>query len=284
MTAESADTHGSGRLLTPQADAARATGAVFPPPRAADTGATRGPTAPPGGTPAGPLVADAVAVLAAGALVFAADLGVLLLAVGAGLGTVIVLNAHGGLYRTGPTASALDELPGLAARSLLAWAAVAALLAGTEPERALGYPALLLLPAAHTPLACTGRAVVYAVRRQQARRRPRSTLVVGSGPTRDAVTTALLTHPEYGMRPVGLAVCGPENTPETAPEDGPRLPVLTSAEDVSRAVIQNAVAHAVFTTPPTHDPAAAALARRLTDHGCAVWLVDCGPPGTARRP
>ncbi|MBB1244023.1 sugar transferase [Streptomyces durbertensis] len=284
MTAESAETHGSGRLLTPQADTARAGGAVFPPPRAADTGATRGPTAPSAGTAAGPLAADAVAVLAAGALAFTADLGVPLLAVGVGLAAVIALNAHGGLYRTGPVASALDELPGLAARAVLAWAAVAALLAAAAPERALGYPTLLLLPAAYTPLACTGRAVVYAVRRQQARRRPRSALVVGSGGLRGVVAATLLAHPEYGMRPVGLAVCGPESPTEGTVSESPRLPVLTSVEDVSRAVIQNAVAHAVFTTPPTHDPAAAVLARRFTDHGCAVWVVDGGPPGTARRP
>ncbi|MEU1128239.1 sugar transferase, partial [Streptomyces sp. NPDC005899] len=50
-------------------------------------------------------------------------------------------------------------------------------------------------------------------------------------------------------------------------------PVLCSRREVERAVIQNAVRHAVFTLPPESVPDGAALFELFVEHGCRVWLV-----------
>ncbi|WP_097893941.1 sugar transferase, partial [Streptomyces sp. st170] len=105
-------------------------------------------------------------------------------------------------------------------------------------------------------------------------RRPQSTLVVGQGPSARQVTAALYDHPAYGLRPVGL-VAAPADGDEqqVTGSDAVPLPVLTSPQEVGRAVVQNSVRHAVFTAPPEATPDGAALFTLLTGHGCRVWLI-----------
>lgn len=53
----------------------------------------------------------------------------------------------------------------------------------------------------------------------------------------------------------------------------PVLPVLPSPGDVTRAVIQNAVRHAVVAGPATLDARTAATVRLLAAQGCLLWQV-----------
>ncbi|WP_371681242.1 exopolysaccharide biosynthesis polyprenyl glycosylphosphotransferase [Streptomyces sp. NBC_01276] len=185
------------------------------------------------------------------------------------------LHAQGGLYRPRLTPSALLELPALAGRAAVLWCGAAAVLATTGPRQSLGWSTLLGAVALQTFLVCAGRGTVHALRRRSALRHPVSTLVVGPGDGAGAVAAALHGRPEYGLRPVGIADAA-------APADGERgqLPVLTTHEDVRRAVIQNSVRHAVFTRPPEADERTASLVRLFHDHGCQLWLAD--PAGTAK--
>ncbi|NXY98136.1 exopolysaccharide biosynthesis polyprenyl glycosylphosphotransferase [Streptomyces sp. BR123] len=186
-----------------------------------------------------------------------------------------LLHAQAGLYRPRLAPSALLELPALAARSAALWCGAAAVVAAAgEPRQVLGWWALLAAVCLQTALACAGRGFVNQLRRRSARRRPASALVVGPGAGAAAVAAALHGHPEYGLRPVGLAdtTAGPVG-------DG-AMPVLATREDIRRAVIQNSVRAAVFTRPPEADEHTASLVRLFHDHGCRLWLAD--PAGTAK--
>ncbi|MGP3967803.1 exopolysaccharide biosynthesis polyprenyl glycosylphosphotransferase [Streptomyces sp. 6N223] len=189
---------------------------------------------------------------------------------------VFALNAAAGLYRPGPTAAALDELPRLLGHAAIAWCLAAALTPASPPWTWLAAAA-----AGQAATACAARAAVYHARRRAARRRPRATLVVGTGPAGERVAAALAEHLEYGMRPVGLVGPVPARLPEIAP-----LPVLTSTRDIGRAVAHHAVRDAVFACPPQER-----LVRLFWERGCRVWFVDAerhlpaaertGAPGTS---
>ncbi|MGW6601515.1 sugar transferase [Streptomyces sp. NPDC055036] len=170
---------------------------------------------------------------------------------------VTVLNASAGLYRPGVALSGLDQLPALAARIAVAWCAAAAVLAAFLPALAVGVPALLGGCALQLLVACGCRSLLHTRRRAVARNRLRSALVVGSGQAARRLAALLAQHPEYGLRPVGIA--GPAQDEDEADRaatrtggrdgavtDAPALPVLTSAEEIHRAVIQNGVQDALF--------------------------------------
>ena len=206
---------------------------------------------------------------------------------------VTVLNAHAGLYRPGVAASALDQLPTLAARIAVAWCAAAAVLAALFPQQALGLGALAYGAAVQLGLACGCRWLVHVRRRSVARARLRSALVVGTGAAARRLAALLSLHPEYGLRPVGIADPVEEDADVGAdgraePDRGEReesgaLPVLNSAEEIHRAVIQNGVQEAVFID--TGDGSdRTALVALFHEYGCATWFIGGGPWHTAAAP
>ncbi|WP_420080523.1 exopolysaccharide biosynthesis polyprenyl glycosylphosphotransferase [Streptomyces sp. JL4002] len=184
------------------------------------------------------------------------------------------LHAQAGLYRPRLAPSALLELPAVAGRSAVLWCAAAAAIAAAGPTHPLGWSALLTAVCLQTVLVCAGRGLVNQLHRRSALRRPASTLVVGPGTGAGAIAAALHGRPELGLRPVGLVGIVP------AEGDTGTLPLLTTHEDIRRAVIQNSVRHAVFTRPPEADERTASLVRLFHDHGCRLWLAD--PTGTTR--
>ncbi|MEO3751659.1 sugar transferase [Streptomyces sp. B6B3] len=188
----------------------------------------------------------------------------------AALATLLVLNAVAGLYRPGPVAAALDELPRLLGHSAVAGGLVVLLAAWAAPRTggALSWPWLLAACAGQAGTACAARAAVHHARRRAARRHPRATLVVGTGPAGQRVAAALAQHLEYGMRPVGLVGPVPARLPEIAP-----LPVLTSRRDITNAAERSAVRDAVFAVLPEES-----LVRLFWECGCRVWLVDADAP------
>ncbi|MFF3726367.1 sugar transferase [Streptomyces erythrochromogenes] len=188
---------------------------------------------------------------------------------------LVALHAQAGLYRPRLAPSALLELPALVGRSAVLWCAAAAVAAAFDPARAMGWSALLTAVCLQAVLVCAGRGVVNQLHRRAAVRRPASALVVGPGTGASAVAAALHGRPEFGLRPVGLA-----DTAAPADGDTGPLPLLSTHEDIRRAVIQNSVRHAVFTRPPEADERTASLVRLFHDHGCRLWLAD--PAGTAK--
>ncbi|MFJ4921190.1 sugar transferase [Streptomyces sp. NPDC088725] len=252
---------GPGRVsLAPPRDLA---GPAAPPPR-------RPPGAPPlVGLPL--VVADCAAALLSTALLTEEQRGAVLVV--QLVVSVTVLNAHAGLYRTGVAASVLSQLPALAARIAVAWCAAAAVLAALYPQHALGMGALALGAAVQLAVAGCCRRIVYVRRRMVTRNHPRPALVVGTGAAARRLSTLLAQHPEYGLKPVGIAVPaqpeGPDGTDRSA------LPVLAAAEDVRRAVVRNGVRDAVFID--SGDGADhTALVALFHAYGCATWFIGGG--------
>ncbi|MFA3872383.1 sugar transferase [Streptomyces sp. MMCC 100] len=174
--------------------------------------------------------------------------------------------------RPGParrTSGALDDLPALCGRTAVVWLVLAALVAAYDPPHALSARTLVAGFLLHAVTGCAGRAAVHGRHRTALLNRPRAALVVGPAATAQRVASALLRHPRCGMRPVGIVTDEPGGTTG--------LPVLSTGEEVRRAVVQNGVRD-VLAVDPSVRPRQAALLRALAESGCAVWELDAESP------
>jgi exopolysaccharide biosynthesis polyprenyl glycosylphosphotransferase len=186
-------------------------------------------------------------------------------------GVVLVLCARSpGLYRPGPETGALDEVPALCARTALALAVVAALLAALRPAEALPLSTLLTAWAAQSLTAASGRGLVHGRRRARRRERPTAALLIGDARTH-TVAEVLARAERPVVRPVGIV--GPR---AATPGD---VPVLGSADEVRRAL----GAHDVRLALCVGEPSAAYL-RLLRAHGCELWRLDVRGPGHGAAP
>ncbi|AKN70633.1 transferase [Streptomyces sp. PBH53] len=168
-----------------------------------------------------------------------------------------------------PVPGVLDELPAVCARIAVAWLGLAALLAAYDPGRALTARTLLLGCALHTAAAGAGRGLVHWRRRVVLRRHPHTALVMGPEATAQRVAAALLRHPRCGVRPVGVVAERPDGTGG--------LPVLTTGEEVERALLRNGV-RVVLTVDPAVRTEQGPLLRALAASGCTVWEADADSP------
>jgi exopolysaccharide biosynthesis polyprenyl glycosylphosphotransferase len=213
-----------------------------------------------------PLAAvDAVATLATGqalAEIRPHPLFVLALLLG-----VVALNTRASLYRPAPVPVFLDELPTVCARIVVTWCTLAAVVAAFAPDGALSARTLALGCAAQTAMSCAGRATVHWRRRRAVVLRPRAALVIGPAATAQRVAAAFLRHPNCGVQPVGVV------SEQTAGFDG--LPVLTTGEEVQRALIQNGVRAVLVAEPPGRR---GPILRALAEAGCELWEVGADSP------
>ncbi|MGW6274532.1 sugar transferase [Streptomyces sp. NPDC055060] len=192
------------------------------------------------------------------------------------LAAVTALNARAALYRPLAVPSALDELPSLAWQALLSWCGVALLATSVSVLSPLSLTTLCTGAALQSVLCCAGRGALYWWARRAALRQPRPALVVGPGDVARRVADAVLRHPRAGVRPVGIVGDVPTERPEP---EGAELPVLSTMEELRRAVIQNAV-RTVLVVGPTPGAEQIGWLRTLSGSGCDVWAVDATrPPG-----
>ncbi|MGA5038320.1 exopolysaccharide biosynthesis polyprenyl glycosylphosphotransferase [Streptomyces capoamus] len=168
-----------------------------------------------------------------------------------------------------PVPGVLDELPAVCGRIAAAWLGLAALFAAHDPGRALTARTLLLGCALHAAVAGAARGAVRWRRRTVLRRHPHTALVIGPAATAQRVAAALLRHPRCGVRPVGVVADRPGRTGG--------LPVLSTGEEVERALIQNGV-RVVLTVDPAVRTAQGPLLRALAESGCTVWEADADSP------
>ncbi|MFF0017539.1 exopolysaccharide biosynthesis polyprenyl glycosylphosphotransferase [Streptomyces sp. NPDC005374] len=174
----------------------------------------------------------------------------------------------------GPVPGILDELPTVCGRIAVAWLAVAALVAAYDPDLALGTGTLAGGFLIQSVVACAGRGIVHRRRRTARLARPRAALVVGPVGTAQRVAAAVQRHPGCGVRPVGVVA--------DQPDGAEGLPVLTTGEEVQRALIQNGVRD-VLAVHPSVRSEQGPLLRALAESGCAVWEVDADSPSYATR-
>ncbi|MFJ4831696.1 exopolysaccharide biosynthesis polyprenyl glycosylphosphotransferase [Streptomyces sp. NPDC088747] len=188
---------------------------------------------------------------------------------------VLWLNSHAALYRAESVPAVLDELPTVCARIAVAWCVPAALLAALFPAQALSARTLAIGCVLQSAVSCAGRGALHWRRRRALVLRPSAALVIGPVATAQRVAAAFLRHPACGVRPVGVVADQPAGG-----EGG--LPVLTTGEEVQRALIQNSVrAVLVVKSGGEHAP----LLRALAEAGCVVWEVDADSPsyGSGQR-
>ncbi|MGQ4515111.1 exopolysaccharide biosynthesis polyprenyl glycosylphosphotransferase [Streptomyces sp. DW26H14] len=205
---------------------------------------------------------------------------------------VTALNASAGLYDPPLNPSVLDRLPALAARVCVAWCVAAA---GCQALFSAACAPATLAEGACVQLAVASacRAAVHARARAAAGTRARPALVVGTGARARAVAALLVQHPEYGLRPVGIAdaAAGEHPADRAGADGGAALPVLTAAEDVHRAIVQSGVEEAVFVGADAltghAGPAGAGfegLLPLVRASGCGVVFVGDGGWEAAARP
>lgn len=173
-----------------------------------------------------------------------------------------------------PVPGILDELPAVCGRIAVAWLTLATLVAAYAPHHALSARTLAVGFLLQSAAACAARGTVHWRRRSARLSRPRAALVIGPAATARRVASAVLRHPRCGVLPVGI-VTG-------QPDGGQQLPVLTTGEEVERALIQNGVRD-VLVVHPSVRSRQGPLLRALAESGCAVWEVDADSPSYASR-
>ncbi|MFI7503460.1 exopolysaccharide biosynthesis polyprenyl glycosylphosphotransferase [Streptomyces sp. NPDC049687] len=214
------------------------------------------------------LLADGLAALAGAAVLLTGGHHPVL----AGLLATVTMAVRARWHRA--VTALLDELPTVCGRIAVAWLALGALASAWHPSHALSARTLLTGFAAQTLAACAGRALVHLRRRRALRRHPRAALVIGPAATAQRVAAAVLRHPRCGVAPVGVVTELPDGT------DG--LPVLTTGQEVQRALIQNGVRD-ILCVHPAVRAKQGPLLRALAAWGCAVWEVDADSPAYASR-
>lgn len=236
------------------------------PPRGAATGLrSSAPRRPPrSASPVPLLLADGVAALSGALALAEAERHPLL--VGLLIVASLLLRPRDGRP---PVPGLLEELPTVCGRIAVVWLALSVLSAAYRPEHALSVRTVLAGIAVQAAAGCVLRAVVHGRRRARLLRHPQTALVVGPVATAQRVAAAVLRHPRCGVRPVGIVAEQPDGT------EG--LPVLTTGEEVERAVIQNGV-QAVLAVHPSVRAEQGALLRTLAESGCVVWEVDAVSP------
>ncbi|MFI8187409.1 exopolysaccharide biosynthesis polyprenyl glycosylphosphotransferase [Streptomyces sp. NPDC085946] len=234
---------------------------VLPPRAAADSRppARRFPARPPSPLPL--LVADTAAALA-GALA-PAGRGPLLAV------PLVALSLLLRPRRASRVPGVLDELPVLCGRIAVVWLALGALVAACAPPYALSARDLLLGWAAQCAAGVVCRAAVYRRRRLDLLRRPRAALVIGPAATARRVAAGVLRHPRHGIRPVAIVADDPDGAAG--------LPVLTTGEDIERALVRHGVRE-VLAVHPSVRTGQGPLLRALAASGCTVWEVDADSP------
>lgn len=163
---------------------------------------------------------------------------------------VIMLYANAGLYRSRLSLSALDDLPPLVGRALVAAALTTSLAlvisAGPVESRLFGTAVLLAL------YVVALRAVAYSVvRRFRARGWvAHPTLVLGAGKVGGQLASLLLEHPSYGLRPVGFL----DSDPLLQADERP-APLLGGPESLSSIIVEFGVRDVVVafgSSPGSH--------------------------------
>jgi exopolysaccharide biosynthesis polyprenyl glycosylphosphotransferase len=188
----------------------------------------------------------------------------------AGVGALtVVLLYCGGLYRPRLEPSALDDLPAVLGRALVAVGLVTVASFLLRPPSApllvdLAQAVLLLLLA--LPL---GRAVAYGVVRTCRRHRwvSHRTLIAGGGAVAARLAQALTAHPEYGLEPVAFL------EPNPLPQKQITLPTLSPTLVLADAIRQLEVKVVIVAYGSVPETEMVQVLRTCDRLNCEIFLV-----------
>ncbi|MEO6712489.1 MAG: sugar transferase, partial [Mycobacteriales bacterium] len=205
--------------------------------------------------------ADAVTLLAASAATGAlqgGDVVFVLLA--------LTLFASGGLYRSRLTHSALDDLPKIAGRSMVAGAGAVSLAAvvGANGERLLITAALAALFVPTTRAACY--AVVKRVRAREMISHP--TLILGAGRVGARLASLLREHPEYGLRAVGFL----DSDPLLSASERP-IPLLGGHDALAQVIVEFEVHDVIVAFGSAPESEMVSVIRTCDRLNCEIFFV-----------
>jgi exopolysaccharide biosynthesis polyprenyl glycosylphosphotransferase len=196
--------------------------------------------------------------------------------------SVPLLLGCGGHYRAHVSPSILDELPGFLGRSLVAGAvATAAALYLERPVHDGPMHAALLFIAGGV----TGRLIAYPLLRRSRLTHPagRPTIIVGSGLVAEEISRTLLTHAEYGLKPIGYVDDNPLMTGLT-----PVVPFLGQVDGLLRLVREHHVRGVIVAFSATREAALVGALRCCDRSECEIYVVprffelDGASPGSER--
>ena len=205
---------------------------------------------------------DSVALIAASIICDLAPRSTVVL-----IALVLIFNAVGGQYRARVAPSLLDEMPGLAARALVAGALVTALRSLVEAPVREGPVTVALL---FIVLACLGRVIGYPLMRRSrvVGRMARPTLIVGCGPVGDQIARTLIEHPEYGMRPIGYV----DEMPLLSAGER-RVPLLGGENSLTSLLIRHRVRNVIVAFSSSPESVVVDMLRTCDRFSCEIFLV-----------
>ena len=191
--------------------------------------------------------------------------------------TALLCLGGAGTYRSRLSLSVLDDLPAVVVAALLGGVAQLGWLTavGHEPSG----PTLLQRVAVATALLALGRLLAYAVVRHARRVGlvQHRTLILGTGDVGRQIAEAMVQHPEYGLRAIGMLDARLEGS-----QDLP-VPVVGRYADLSRIIRRERVSEVVVAFlddstdaepgSPHHDTALVEAVRACDRLGCEIFCV-----------
>ena len=180
---------------------------------------------------------------------------------------VLALFHSADLYRSRLSLSVLDDAPAIVGRSLIAGAG-AMVLGGLHDG--IAGTARLWTALAFGGLCLITRAVAYGLIRAARRRHrlERRTLVLGAGTVAGFLSGNLLSHPHYGLKPVGLV----DDDPLLGEDERP-VPLLGGYDDLARVLVEQAVDVVIVTFGSIREPSVVSLVRACDRLSCEIFFV-----------
>jgi exopolysaccharide biosynthesis polyprenyl glycosylphosphotransferase len=183
------------------------------------------------------------------------------------LAIIVAIFHAGGLYRPRLSLSVLDDAPQIVGRALAAGAA--AMVLGGLDDGVAGT-ARLATSALFGVLSVVTRLVAYESIRV-ARRRGRlqqRTLLLGAGAVAGSLASNLMSHPEYGLRPVGMLDDKPLLTAKEIP-----VSLLGGYADISQVVLRHRVDVVLVTFGSLRERSMVPLLRTCDRLACEIYFV-----------
>ena len=179
----------------------------------------------------------------------------------------IALLAAGGLYRAHLSPSALDDLPAIFGRSLIAGAIVTTI--GVYQDSVAGVR-ILYVAIWFAVFSTLLRAPCYAVLRSLRRRGlvGHRTLIVGGGQVASDLAQTLIDHPEIGLRPAGFVDDDP-----LFPADRRPVPLLGPTDQLRDVIVERDIGNVVVAFGSVRESAVVDLLRTCDLLPCEIFFV-----------